>query len=203
MPANTPRYGLPYPLLTDAADILGAVEPLALALDALPSRGKAIIATTESRTNTAYGTLTTPEQVAGIVLPTDGLLVVAYQATWQESVAAAGRVAIFIGTNQLKGATATGAAVVNEVSIGSPANTDVPLASQPFGLVSAIPGAASSDVSTGQIVGMSSGISEPHPAGPCHIFAAAGTYTVSVQFRATSGSVTVKNRKLWVWTIAF
>ena len=35
------------------------------------------------------------------------------------------------------------------------------------------------------------------------VFAAAGTYDISVQFKASSGSVTVKNRKLWVWTMGF
>jgi hypothetical protein len=142
--------------------------------------------------------------VTGIVLPADGLIVLAYQATWQESVGSAGRAAIFIGANQLKFAGASGAPAFNEVGIGSVGAplTDVPLASQPFGLSSAAAGSASSDVNTGQAVGMSSSISEPHPTGPCYIFAAPGTYTVSVQFRSLSGSLTVKNRKLWVWTMA-
>ena len=38
-----------------------------------------IIATEESRTNTAYGPLATPDVVKGIVLPTDGLIVVGYR----------------------------------------------------------------------------------------------------------------------------
>jgi hypothetical protein len=29
-------------------------------------------------------------------------------------------------------------------------------------------------------------------------FAAAGTYNISVQYKATSGSITAKERKLWV-----
>lgn len=39
-------------------------------------------------------------------------------------------------------------------------------------------------------------------AGVAYVFAAAGTYKVSVQFKASSGKVTAKNRKLWVWVVA-
>src|SRR4051812_30696281 len=39
-------------------------------------RGKSIIASTDTRSNVAYGLLTNPDQVAGVVLPTDGLLIV-------------------------------------------------------------------------------------------------------------------------------
>lgn len=35
------------------------------------------------------------------------------------------------------------------------------------------------------------------------LFAAAGTYDVSVQFKSSSGTVTAKERKLWVWTMGF
>ena len=48
----------------------------------------------------------------------------------------------------------------------------------------------------------SSGVIGPW-GGFTFAFAAAGTYTVSVQFKASSGSVTASNRKLWVWTIGF
>jgi hypothetical protein len=175
-------------------------------------RGKSIIATTESRTNVAYGTLTTPDQVTGIVLPTDGLICVAYQATWQESVNAAARAAIFIGANQVKYAqTQNAGPIVQEafLSCGTPA-IDKGLASAFMGLESSSgtidATAYTGDVTTGQILGygspaLSAGITPE--GGPCYVFAAAGTYTVSVQFKASSGSVTAKNRKLLVWTIGF
>ena len=185
-------------------------------------RGKCIIATSESRSNTAYGTLTTPDQVSNIVLPTDGLMFVAYQATWQESVQAAARAAIFIGSTQLQiaaaGATAPlaiDAAVNNAGGTVVPAARDVPLASGPMGLYSQAGGGSSlgaygGDVTTGQVIGgglyanptLGPG-GQPYQYGACCIFAAAGTYTVSVQFKASSGSVTAKNRKLWVWTLGF
>jgi hypothetical protein len=40
--------------------------------------------------------------------------------------------------------------------------------------------------------------------GPCYIFAAAGTYTVSIQFQALSGgNVAVRNRRLYVQALPF
>jgi hypothetical protein len=176
-------------------------DKLGISAGATVRRGKSIIATTESRSNTAYGTLTTPDRVTGIVLPTDGLIAVAYQATWSDSVGGAGRAAIFIGANQLKIAQFGGAAapIVQEAAFNNGTNDS--------NLVTAMDGlrdqggmsvAYGGDVTTGQIIGLSGGY-----AGPCLIFAAAGTYDVSVQFKATSGSVTAKNRKLWVWSIGF
>jgi hypothetical protein len=166
-------------------------------------RGKSIIAATESRSNVAYGTLTTPDQVSGIVLPTDGLIVMAYQATWQESVNGAARAAIFVGATQLKVADSTAAApVVQEALVAcGTANIDKPLSSSALGLAGPVGVNAtvhSGDVTTGQLVGGAG-----TGAGICAIFAAAGTYGVSVQFKSSSGSVTAKNRKLWVWSIGF
>jgi hypothetical protein len=158
-------------------------------------RGKTNIATTEARSNVAYGVMTTPDRVSGLVLPSDGLIVVGFQATWQESVLGAGRGAIFIGANQLKYAISSGAPGVQEASVGgSSANLDLPVFTTGSGLTAtAGSGNYTGDVTTGQILGQ----------GFVVIFAAAGTYDVSVQFKASSGSVTVKNRKLWVSTIGF
>lgn len=195
------------------------------------SRGKSIIAATEARTNTAYGTLTTPDKVASVVLPTDGLIFVAYQATWQESVGGAARAAIFIGSNQLQvahmkaaGTTPVPVTQAAATSAGG-ASLDFPLVSVPVGLVSVgtSTGAYSGDVTTGQAVGIVGGVGSRYlnyeidgtvrqatptadalpMGGACSVFAAAGTYDVTVQFKASSGSVTAKNRKLWVWTVGF
>jgi hypothetical protein len=207
--------GVTSELLADAAR-LGVTD------GATVRRGKSIIATEESRTNASYGLMTTPDRVQSIVLPTDGLIAVAFQGIWKESVAGAGRASIFVGANQLKiahdgtggggpsgsGAAHTAAGVLNTYS---------PLASAPFGLVSSQAARDYGvDVTTGQAVGMVGIIdglttdiagvetfTRAAVGGPCYIFAVAGTYDVSVQFKASSGSVTVKNRKLWVWTMGF
>src|SRR5437762_440888 len=69
----------------------GSVSPDRLA-GGIVAVGHSIIATTESRTNTGYGLMTTPDKVSALVVPnTSALIFVALHATWQESVAGAGR----------------------------------------------------------------------------------------------------------------
>lgn len=179
--------------------------------------GKQNIATNESRTNTAYGLMTTADRVQSVVLPTDGLIVLMYQAEWQETVQATAAAAIFIGANQFQFAsTATNApAAQNALMNSATLNIDQLLFSCPGGLASTqMTTAYTSDVTTGQAVGVADlagtttnqspgGRSAAYNGGPCYAFAAAGTYDVSIQFKASSGTVSVKNRKLWVWTMDF
>lgn len=173
------------------------------------SGGKTNIATAETRASATFGKLTTPDIVRSVVLPTDGLIFVAYQATWQESVAGQAQADIFLNATQLKvvdvafaGATSTSAAT----GASSTVNRDVSLFSGPLGLASipsqAAVAYATGDATTGQLVGANTA-NVKSAGGPTTIFAAAGTYDVSVQFKAISGSVTAKNRRLWVWTMAF
>lgn len=185
-------------------------------------RGKAIIATSEARTSTSYGLLTTPDRVSSLILPADGLIRVRYAATWQESVAGAARAAIFIGANQLKIANQAANAAITQAAATAETTgaVDKPLISYWGGLVSLYGAGAAygGDVTTGQAIGLygaSQGISQEinggatqtgNPAtvgGAVDIFAAAGTYDISIQFKSSSGSVTVKNRKLWVEVISF
>lgn len=169
-------------------------------------KGAVNIAASQSTSSTTYTTLATPDQVTGIVLPSNGLIAIWYQATWQESVSTAARAAFFISSNQLK-ANTTGnptAPTVQETSIGGTSATNTPLYSFGAGLASGTGGAAyTGDVTTGQIVGAYSNVTGVEPAGPCYVFAAPGTYTISVNFKASSGSVTASNRKLWVQALSF
>lgn len=174
-------------------------------------RGKSIIATEEARTNVAYGTLTTPDQVQNVVLPTDGLIAIAYQAMWKESVDDAATAGIFIGANQLQiGGGNSASPFVQEAAVqASVPNVYKLLCTGGRGLVSAEATlgatAYTGHVTTGQVVGVKDGggAADTGDGGVCYAFAAAGTYTVSVQFKASSGSVTAKERKLWVWSIGF
>jgi len=187
-------------------------------------RGKSIVATTGTRTNTAYGALSDgPDQVA-VALERDGLIAVAFQATWRSS-GAAPRAAIFVGPNQLK-VQRIGVGPVTQAAVTDPSavvSSDTIIASFNgglFGCEDAGLGNIPDDVATGQVVGnaapQSTSLAAQElggsvvqleagatPGGPCYIFAAAGTYTVSVQFKLASGTVSVKNRKLWVWTAGF
>jgi hypothetical protein len=173
-------------------------------------RGKSIIAASESRTNAAYGLLPTPDRVSGIVLPADGLIFIGYQSTWFESVALAARAAIFIGANQLKAVQTFGSPPqVQEVNTQSSSiqGTGIALGTSAAGLRSeSVSTAYAGDVTTGQVLGVgqgSDGVGSRVGFGFTTVFAAAGTYDVSVQFKASSGSVSALGRKLWVWTLGF
>lgn len=164
-------------------------------------RGKRIINDEHVRTNTSYGLLTTPDQVENVVLPTDGLIVIAYQALFKSSVQGAGEAAIFIGSNQLKGRQPNTAdpTVDSAETVTNATDRFCALSTSGEGLVSDNASVShGGEISTGQVIS-----ADPGEGGPCYVFASAGTYTVSVQFRATSGSVTVRERKLFVWTMAF
>jgi hypothetical protein len=193
-------------------------------------RGKSIIATTEGRTNVAFGLLTTPDRVQNIVLPTDGLICVAYKALW-DGGNGNGRAAIFIGANQLKVAendSPAAGAPVTQAAVGF-GSMYKHLHTAPFGITSFDANINdSTDVTTGQVVGgiaiawsqeingttrtlsngafggnaTTGGVNVPF-GGPCYIFAAAGTYDISIQFKCSSGTVNAKQRKLWVWTMGF
>lgn len=200
--------------LTDAVKV-GLSEP------GIVRRDSCMIATQESRTNTAYGKLTTPDEIENVVLEVDGFIEIDFLAIWECSVADAGRAAIFIGENQLKIDRGT----INPVPQAAWLNTTdsttgIPtvLGTTPQGLVSG--GTAgvvtSSPVATGQVLGAAPvytgnmeldgnplTFSELFLGGSVRVEAAAGAYDVSIRFKSASGSVTVKNRRLRVWTQAF
>ena len=165
-------------------------------------RGKCIIATEESTTSASYTTLTTPDRVQNIVLPTDGLLFVGYRALWKESSSGAARAALFLGANQLQTGDNSAAVVQESQSGGGSTGVYYALHTNNGGLISQdSSGVADTvDVTTGQVLGSAS--SSGYGAIAV-IFAAAGTYTVSVQFKTSAGTVTAKSRKLWVWSMGF
>jgi hypothetical protein len=173
--------------------------PLGLTEGGIVRRGKSIIPTSELRSISSYGLLPTPDRVQGVVLPIDGLLVVAYQALWRNDIASGARAAIFIGANQvtMAGSSGTGAPAGQEATGPSQTNTTNVLATSSFGGLLNSPNTANAtEVTTGQLIGPN------NSCGLAYIFAAAGTYDVSVQFRAPpGGGVTVNNRHLWVWTM--
>jgi|GEM_PF-2745839 len=184
---------------TAKADSAGILVPGGISESGVVRRGKSIIATEESRTNAAYGMLPTQDRVASVVLPTDGLLRVGFQAIWKESITSAARVAIFLGSNQLKSASGV-APVVQEASLGADPSIFQAIGSHSGGLAGSSGSQAQvygGDVTTGQVLGLS-------PFGFVTLFAAAGTYDVSIRFKSSPlGTVTAKERKLWVEAIGF
>jgi hypothetical protein len=206
------------------ADIANIANPFVFQGIGGPTvRGTANIAAGQGTTSTTYTTLSTPDQVAGIVLPSNGLLIIGYHAIWQESVAGIGRAAIFLGANQLKIPSSTGSAgsLVTQAAAtnNSSAIVNLPLATTANGLMSTNVGAGSypGDTTTGQIIGISGNggslqqelggtviSSGSVGGGPCMVFATAGTYTISVQYKVSAaGTVTASNRQLWVQAIPF
>ena len=185
------------------------------------SRGAVNISASQTVTSTTYTTLTTPDQVTGVVMPTNGLIAVWYQAAWQESVVAAARMSLFLGSNQVVAAyegIATHTVEAGNPSAASGPNVNSSISTWSLGLAAAEAGSGyTGDVTTGQAIGQATPVTQPSPGitsyinglvtdlapcgGPCYIFAAAGTYTVGVRFKASSGSVTASNRKLWVQAI--
>jgi hypothetical protein len=186
------------------ADILGISQTASSAGGAKVRRGKSIIPTQEDRTNPAYGTMTTADRVQSLVLPTNGLIVVAFQAIWADlGGAGSPSAAIFVGANQLKVITPGGAPAVQEATITT-GNDEHALNTSPRGLVTRGIGAAGSTtvVTTGTVAagGSAGGAGD---GGLTLIEAAAGTYDISVQFKHPDSTVRVRERKLWVWTIGF
>lgn len=167
-------------------------------------RGKSIISTEETTTSASYTLLTTPDRVSNVVLPTDGLIAIAFQGMWKETNNNTARAAIFIGATQMKGSLAnTAAPNVLEAAINSTVNNYASIGSFGGGLTTATNTTAyTGDVTTGQVVGVNA-LTVAGTQGVCYVFAAAGTYTVSVQYKTSAGTASVKNRKLWVWTQAF
>ena len=186
-----------------------------------PTFRRLYIADEEAVTSTSYSALGTPDQVTNVPMPNGGMICVVYGALWKSSVAGEGRAAIFLNGNQLKRRTTWQNAnpVVQEASMTAPiggyaadANEYVALYSIPAGLQcnhgAAASANAGSDVTTGQSVAGERTTTDNAgdqialmEGGACMIFAAAGMYTVSVQFKSASGSVTAKERKLTVWTV--
>ncbi len=191
----------------------GSVGPLQLSSNVpLVTGGHQLIAVpaSETRNNTTYGVMPTPDQVTNIVMGTSGIIRVWYQALWAEAVSGAARAAIFIGPTQLQVAVPGSIPANSECGTLASSTTGIygVLATTNLGIGSTSTqgvGTTLADVTTGQVFGASTapnltvgGVAANSVWGACSIFAAPGTYTVSVQFRSTSGLVYVSNRRLYV-----
>jgi len=203
-------------LIGDVGDLDDAVEALDAA-NHVKSYGKSVVTPQEVVASGDYALMPTPDKVT-VVLPEDGLLAIAFHGMWAFSPsAAAGRAAIFIGSNQLRYIAAGngfgGIGTAGQYAdLGStPAGVYRPLTTWAHGLVTN--NASNSDaygggVTTGQIIGLSVGSAQVGavPSSPtgasaggiCYAFAAAGTYDVSVRYW---GNIAAQKRRLWVWTM--
>lgn len=153
----------------------------------LNARGHALdgatnIATEESTTSTSYVKLATPDEVTGVVLPTNGLIYVLVRA-WVKSTGGTGNeIGLFLNGTQVQD------------TLGSPLTaSDL---STSYEVVT-------TDLSKFSRIQVTGDATDGQAAAPdaLAIFAAAGTYTVDLRYKAASGeTVSAKNRHLWVWT---
>jgi hypothetical protein len=211
-----------FDVLRDALDAHLAVPGAGFA-----AAGKSIINTAEVCTNGVYDFLGTDDVVNGITMPTDGLLAIWYKAQWRYDGNGGGRAAVFLNNTQLQMAHgAANSPNVQSAFTGGTSGKYAVLSTFEGGLaaLTARDDVASGDVSTGQIVGGASDFTwdllaevgteagtiaentRVYFGGPVWVFAAAGTYNVGVKFKRTGAvgaSITVRNRKLWVASLAF
>lgn len=180
-------------------------------------RGKSVIQASGTRTNVAYGALSNgPDQVANLVLPNEGYIDIMYDALIRGNTTATTiGAAIFLGATQLSRSSVP-AVVVDEGTLGltEPGghriNTDHRLVTVP-----GVRGNNAEAVTVGGLtivsagIGISPGFGAPVTTGQImasalRVFLTAGTYTVSVQFKASGGStVSASQRRLYVEAVAF
>lgn len=192
--ANIADSAVTTPKLVDA-------DKLGLTSGSVLRRNKVVTAATATITN--QPTYQIVDQITSINLAADGLIFVLYQANWRHDTASIANAAIFLNFDQVKIPTGGQTVpVVTAAGIGATVNKWTPLTTCQTGLTS---GNAivdyTGDVTTGQFVGVAPDIA----FGSCCIFAAAGTYNVSIRVRSSSGTgiVDVRGRRLWVWTVGF
>ena len=85
-PPTSPNLGINRYSDADTAVFSTQVNDITDTIDAQFYRGAVNISAAQSISSPGYATLSTPDEVTGIVLPANGLIRVWYQATWQESI---------------------------------------------------------------------------------------------------------------------
>lgn len=185
-------------LQTVVAETLGLSQP------GVVRRGKSIIPTEETRSGTSFNTLTTPDRVLDVELPVDGLLLVSYYALWKNSVANAGAAALFVDGGVVQWGV-EGGGFLSQAPGNSTANVYVPLVVGADGIAGAVGASAyPSDPGTGLYKAATGGVGGANFGGGfALVMAGAGQHDISVQFKASSGSVSAKERKLHVVALGF
>ncbi len=146
----------------------------------------------------------TADEVAGVVLPTNGLILVGFTGALKSSVTSAGHAAIFLGSVQVKSDQGGSSSRPQEASTALTVFRHLSIYGG--GLLCSEVETWGGDVTTGQIVGGAQKVGTEtfiNTGGLCPIFVGAGTYAVNIQYKSSSGTVTAKERKLWVATLGY
>jgi hypothetical protein len=189
-----------------AANIVGVqhlstalAQDLGLNVPGSVGQGYVNIPTSQNTSSASYTTLTTPDQISNVVVGAGGIIYIGYLASWSSSVGAAANAAIFVGNNQIQSVpTTTSTAPAVQAASGTSAGITSVLGTSPTGLQS---GTQSSNFTGNVITGQLFEVNANW--GFAAVFQAAGTYTISIRFKVSSGTVTASNRQLWVWTRNF
>lgn len=154
------------------------------------------IATNQTTTSSSFVYLATQDLISGISMGSNGLFLVDYQAL----VSGNGSASLVMNGVPIPIATANGAPSATSAQATFTSTHLGVLVTSNQGLNTTASGSSdSSEVTTGQILGAVSVTS----AGTARITVPAGTYSIGVQFLATSGTVHVANRHLWVRAVNF
>ena len=180
----------------------GALKIITSQADPNVSRGYVNIEGIQSTGSASFTKLATADEITGLVVPTGGLLKVYYQALWATSGPTA-TAAIFLNSAQLSIPRTNNppapAQTTTSAGFYVPLNTDTRI-----GLKSTAASSVDATfVTTGQLIGSLTNTGAIDGGGPAVIEVDAGTYTVSVQFSITSGTVLVQKRSLWVEAVSF
>jgi hypothetical protein len=186
---------------------LGFLAEVGSNADGAVRRGMVAIPGEDTTSNAAYTLLATPDQVASVAVPAKGYLKVKYFAAYKVSAAATVAAAIFLNSAQVgmvnvadldvvdtasaEMSTAVGAGNVNKYA----AVQSRTVVGGGGGLVNVTGAPADAAFTAFPTSGM--------VVSPAEIFVAAGTYTVSIRFKTSAGTLSVKDRRLWVETVGF
>lgn len=162
-------------------------------------RGSSIIATGETITNAAYATLTTPDRVSSVVVPSSGLVSISFWAAIAKAVGTAGdtiSAAVFLGANQVM--NITGGAVMSTGVFGSgiSAGGNGILFT---GVTTPALGPGVPDMNVYVAAGTDDTVNGHPVGGFVWLRVAPGTYTVEVRYKRTgTATFTASNRLLYV-----
>lgn len=182
-----------------------------------------IIAGENTRTENTYATLSVADEITGLVVPKGGLVIVDYSAIVECEKAQKARAAIFLGNNQLKISTDGAVSGGTQAAVfgGGGSNVGERLTTFPGGLICNAGNAGTytphSDPTTGLAgaVFLNEGVANIEVEGAVTTILNAGTldgvlggllvvralaentYTLSVRFKTSEGTLKAKERRLW------
>jgi hypothetical protein len=160
-------------------------------------RGVTNVAAAQTTSGTSFGFLSTHDEVTGITLATNGLIKINYLAQVKVS-AGTGQAGLFInpGSGYVALNYPSSNNTFNQVSGSFTATHISPIVTNGNTLTTIASGSSDSTFVT-------TGMALPTAGGSIIVMAAAGTYSIGVQYLNSAGTTTAQNRTLWIETTNF